>query len=391
MAIFHKHALSIFALALIGFCGSSSAAELSRLSRGMNFWEWFTGGGPNGVPDRTIRRGKVGPADIETLKKAGFDHVRIGISPYSLLPSPLPAASADFGSCAVLHDSAFVEDLEDAIASFNRAGIAVVVNVRFEGPAKDRLRKDPEFAVGCLGPFWVALATELASEFKPNDIFFDLINEPDIIATMPNDAQKWEKSAALWGTIQDEWIALIRQRVSSDYVIILSSDGWATANGVPYMRRPVGQNLIMSFHYYGSEVFTHQGQSWYNLLMGQISNLAYPPSDQTCSANLTKVDPKLNYGWYQGLVRYCAGQWSIANDLAKVRKWSADNGGFPIWVGEFGALAGAPLESRIRWYKDALAVFNNDGFIGHALVDYSDAIGCNRMADQSCVFVAKTR
>jgi aryl-phospho-beta-D-glucosidase BglC (GH1 family) len=367
---------------------ASSSADLSHLSRGINLWEWFTVNGSDRAANRAVRRGKIGANDIENIRRAGFNNVRIGITPYSLLPAPLPASPAQFDTCATLHDDEFVADLEDAISAFKRAGIAVVVNARFEGPAKDRLRTDREFAVGCLGRFWAALALDLAGKFGPRDVYFDLINEPDIITSIPNDPQKWQKSADIWGGIQSEWIAEIRHHVSSDYVLILSSDGWGTSFGVPYMRKPAGPNLVMSFHYYASEVFTHQGQVWYNPLLGQISNLAYPPSAESCKSNMTKVDRSLNEGWYENLVKYCANKLNIAEDLAQVRNWSAANGDFPVWVGEFGALAGAPPDSRIRWYKDVLSAFKKDAFVGHALVDYFDRIACDRMKDQSCVFVS---
>lgn len=366
---------------------SAYALDESRLRRGVNLWEWFSqGDGVRGVPSSKWREDLITPWDVQRLKRARISAVRIGVNPYSLLPSPLPNAPGQFRHCRTLHDLPFVRDLEQGIRMFVSKGMAVIVNIRFEGPAKRRL-SDETFATRCLGPFWAALARELAGKFDARDLFFDLINEPDIIVTMPLDSNHWAKSAALWSSIQARWVAIIRHSISEDYTLILSADGWDTAEGVPYMTWPHGRNLILELHYYRNEVFTHQGQSWYQPLIGRIAGLAYPPEYESCRTNLNRLRSFFREPWYKQLRSYCSGRWAMASDMKPVLQWSHRNGNVPILVGEFGALAPAPLSSRLRWYRSAITQFRQNGFIGYFLPDYVDPVGCNRLADTACADV----
>jgi hypothetical protein len=100
------------------------------------------------------------------------------------------------------------------------------------------------------------------------------------------------------------------------------------------------------------------------------------------------LEDKSDLLWFGELAAYCSNRWRIVDDLAEVQQWSAQNSGYPIWLGEVGALAAAPLESRINWYADVISISRKDHFIGLTLLDYIDPAGCNRMVDKACIFVS---
>ena len=103
--------------------------------------------------------------------------------------------------------------------------------------------------------------------------------------------------------------------------IILDSANWGNLSGLLNLDLPNDPNLIMSFHYYDPSNFTSQCIDFSTGKLGCPGIIWEGTSDQAAT---------------------------IGDDFDKVANW-AKKRNRPTFMGEFGSISAADLDSRIRW------------------------------------------
>ena len=228
------------------------------------------------------------------LKNAGFKSVR--------LPIRWSAHAADTAPYTI--DPAFMSRVQWAVDQSLASNLAVVVNCHHY----DQFMAAPQAEK----PRLLAIWQQIAMRFRdyPDDLMFELLNEPDIRVT-----------AEVWNQVVQESIDAIRKS-NPRRTIIVGGVYWNAIEALASLELPVSdQNLIVAVHYYNPLQFTHQGADW------------VPGSDTWLGTEWLGTDSEKK---------------RIESDFDLAVQWSAQHQR-PVHLGEFGAYSKADMNSRARW------------------------------------------
>ncbi|WP_431200389.1 glycoside hydrolase family 5 protein [Mucilaginibacter sp. P25] len=170
---------------------------------------------------------------FKQIKNAGFDNVRIVISPFKFS----------------LHDSTFTinpdffKKLDWAVKESLRNNLMTIVDFH----EHNAMGKDP---LGTKSMF-LSMWKQIADHYKdyPHDVLFEIANEPNM-------------KPELWNKIYSEAYDIIRK--SNPYRTLLV--GTVYGNQIKYLNNLTlperDSNIIVAIHYYSPIQFTHQGAPW---------------------------------------------------------------------------------------------------------------------------------
>lgn len=236
---------------------------------------------------------RIRQKDFTTLKRAGFDTVRVPVkfsahtdnrAPYKISPELLSRVDE-------VVDWAIVE------------GLQVIIDVHHY----EELMSNPYVHEKRLEAMWEQLAYRYAT--APDNLIFELINEP-------NDKMTIAKTDAL----NKRLLQIVRKHNPKRWVIV-GSAGWGNLDALMKSNPPRELYVMTTFHYYDPFEFTHQGATW-------IAGANYPTGVK-----------------WQGLSHE---QAAVRKDLDKAARWR-DKTGLPMLLGEFGAIGKADHQSRANW------------------------------------------
>jgi hypothetical protein len=336
----------------------------------------------------------------DELKRAGFETVRVPVSPIPLL---------------VVEDEqdrqAIYSQFAIAIDDLLRAGLNVVfdLHVTDAGTPWDHksITSDIE------GPRFqkyievVASIARFLSRYDASRVALEPFNEP------PPPCIWWPRRPN-WSVYQKKLFQAART-AAPDLTIILTGACWGSLEGLQTLRPlDYDHNTVFTFHFYEPLVFTHQGAWFSSLYVRYLSRLPYPPSvDRTDEFSAmvrarATADSTLSHAAraqiFSEAQKYIKLYFNEPQNRDFIRRramiaaeWAKRNLVSPqrIWVGEFGALgdvygreAAAP-EDRRRWLSDARSVFEEFGF-GWAVWNYCCAMGItkgenNKLLDQDII------
>ena len=126
-------------------------------------------------------------------------------------------------------------------------GLAVEINIFADEEFKAKLATDDEF-VEQFADFWRALAAALR-EPRRGPVFFEIFNEPE-----GRDRYRWYGVEAKLATA-------IREG-SPGSTIIATGAHWSDDDDLVFLEPLRDANVIYTFHFYESHIFTHQGATW---------------------------------------------------------------------------------------------------------------------------------
>lgn len=229
---------------------------------------------------------------FDEVAEAGFDTVRLPVrwSAHAAAVPPYPI------------DPAFFERVDAGVAAALGRGLNVVVNVHHyhefcAAPAEHR-------------PRFLALWRQIAAHYTGHSgrLCFELLNEPRGHLTVDR-----------WNAVLAEALAVVRA-VDRERAVLIGPAGMNSPDALAALALPDDDHLIATIHYYAPFEFTHQGA-----------------------------------GWVEGADRWLGRTWgdeadenAVRTDLAMVAEWGREHR-IPVFVGEFGAFAGAEMPSRARW------------------------------------------
>lgn len=273
---------------------------------------------------------KYSEEDFDSIRKEGFDHVRLPIAwhHYAGAAPDFKLADEIFGKADFLITNAL-----------NR-GLAVIVNLHHF----DEFTSDPEAHATKFYALWRQMAAHYAK--FPDRLAFELINEP--------------KDKATTVVLNPIYAEAIRQiRTSNPRRAIFVGPGrWNQVSELPNLHLPDDdRNLIVTVHCYDPFYFTHQGASWAGPDVRSLKGIVFPGPPPMPLV----LDPsvKVNKGVADWIQRYNtlpleknpSSPLAFREKLQKAKQWS-DEQNRPVHLGEFGCYTRADPESRAHFYAD---------------------------------------
>lgn len=232
----------------------------------------------------------------------------------------------------------FLDRLETAVKQARAAGIKVVPTA-FEVPGgvdREKIWNKPEVEAG-FRQYWRGIVERL-KPYQDTIWAYDIYNEPVERARLPYAPEKWRQMAI--GILRE-----IRKVDPRAWIIyeVGPGGGWRGFEGLKPLPDP---RVIYSFHFYEPGAFTHQG-----ITASQLQD----PGLLAKAQEATGIR-------YPGLIggihwdrNHMEKSLQLVIDFQK--KYDA-----PIFVGEFSAVAWAPVESSTQYLKDVTGLFQKYGW-----------------------------
>lgn len=347
--------LRLFALAVLAsLCLSvqpspAAASERPPLARGVNLSHWLTHWG----------RQPIRPVDMELIRSAGFDHVRV---PFN--PEYLGWQFADSDPEVPMPE---IEKLDDAVRWGTRAGLTVLIDVHPSDEAHHAFEFDAS-ARAALLDLWRFLARRYA-DVPPDALVFELLNEPHF----------YERGPEEWNAFQGEMVAAVRE-LAPERELILTGPFGSSIEGLEEVQPISDDKVRYAFHFYEPYLLTHLGAVWEPFASGaymMLENLPYPADSE--AVNEIRILPGARRrDALSAIRRYATESWDAGKIEARIREaaaWAQEHG-VEIVCTEFGLIRHAPHStgSRYRYLRDLRKAFETHG-IGWTVFDFADIFG----------------
>ena len=323
------------------------ASRLARLATGANVCLWFRFP-RNGTAEHF--QNYIPEAEALYMAQMGLKHVRLCVAPKVIM---------DASTGAILEERG--QQLEAAIARFQKAGLLVMVDIHNEDRAAELNPAWQEAFVR----FWGSLASRL-SKYDPELTILEIINEP-----------VFNKREEEWNTLNGRLAAAIRKN-APEHTIVTSGPNWGGIDGLKQLKLLPDTNVVYSFHCYDPFTFTHQGATWSSEAVKPLRHVPYPSSPEVVAPLLAGLEA---HPASQKMVeRYGNEGWGKDKLAARFRQgieWGARNQ-VPLYCGEFGVFPPySKPEHRANWFRDFGEVLAANR-IGWAVWGWDEGFGLNR-------------
>lgn len=300
------------------------------IGRGTNIAHWLSQSNRRGAERQTFFQQK----DVNYIDSMGFDHLRIPIDEEQMWDE---AGNKEAEAFELLHN---------AINWSQEAGLKVIVDLHIlrshHFNQDEKLLWTDSTAQEKFFQCWRELSAELQQ--YPNDLVaYELMNEP--VADDPND----------WNKLVAQLIAIIRES-EPERSIVVGSNMWQHADTFDELEVPANdKNIILSYHFYYPFLLTHYHALWTNLkdYEGPIHYPGQSVTDEEMAAlpeNIREIVAARNGVYNQDTLEQMMQE---AIDVAAQK-------GLNLYCGEWGTVAEAPQEDRLRWYADMRAIFDKN-------------------------------
>jgi endoglucanase len=383
--------IAAIGLAAAGFCwpGATQAthrAPAFKVARAVNIAQWLT------WPRYEAGRGIAWPpykttplppslAELQELRRAGFDTVRLPVDP------------APFFVFTGARREAVYDILFAALARIRAAQLKVILDVHPN--SRHPVWGQDAVAAGPGHPAFDAVAgviADLAGRLTPADrawVALELLNEPRLKCSGADQA-RWQEMAGR--------LVASARGANPGLTLVVSGACMSSVDGLLALDPAAwrGPNMLYTFHFYEPFSFSHQGAQFIPWPDKYLDGVPWPagarPIDEPTALVNRQIDrasglnlvtrEAARFGALHNLKRFYAsraGRATIDKRFAAVKAW-ADRFGISasaIFIGEFGVIRrgadgpGAFCADRLRWLGDvrrsaerfgfAWSYFNYDG------------------------------
>lgn len=383
----------LVALAVIGLTTAAVAAPDFSMRRGISLDIWNSWPDENrwGEPDVLLPfpewQRSLTKEDLSSLKKSGFDFVRIPVDPAVFLSEKTIGLHGDLRASIL-----------QSVRLVTGAGLNAVVDLHLlpAGPNRqigtNEVMGNPRLFERYLD--LVRAFGRLLSREDPSKVAFELMNEP--IADCDN------AEAPRWPGMLKRLFAAARSSATR-LTLVLSGGCWSGAEALTAIdpRTIPDNNIIWTFHSYNPFLLTHQGATWAGDFIRHVRGIPYPPhaASETEQAsvleqirqNIRKDAPLHRRSDMTSYLNELFGTIDTPEELSAtisapiqlVSEWSRKHGIDPgsIFLGEFGMIHQEygsdftmPAKWRAAYINDMIDVIESYGF-AWSLWSYGGAFG----------------
>jgi endoglucanase len=315
--------LLVFIMALTvllgGFSQTRQAEAVTRsapFSRGVNFSSWF-----EAESAQSINFTKYTEKDFADVKRFGADVIRLPISMHSMTS----------GRSKYILDPLFLKFLDTAVDWAEKYGLYIIIDNHSFHP----VNHTPNNIDKILLPVWAQIAQRYKD--RSDYVIYEILNEPHGITDKR------------WGKIQEKAIETIR-RYDQKHAIIVGGTDFNSIEKLSAIPRYSDQNLIYTFHFYDPFLFTHQGSTWGEPLLGLLAGVPFPYD----RSRMPETPNAMRGTWIESALRdyeRSASDAVLNASLDRVVAFSRERN-VPVFCGEFGVFIPNSLpEDRVRWYE----------------------------------------
>lgn len=186
--------------------------------------------------------------------------------------------------------------------------------------------------------------------------FWKILNEPEL------------KDPYRWYGIETKLANAIRG-AAPEHTIIATGARWSDNDDLLFLDPVRDTNVIYTFHFYESHIFTHQGATWGDSYWHYLSGVPYPSNPENVQAVALQLDDPAHR---LRVIRYGTDRWNasrIDNEIAQVADW-ASHWDVPVICNEFGVYRkNADPKDRAAWLTDVRSSLEKHN-IGWTMWDY---------------------
>lgn len=318
-------------------------AVVTALQRGINLGMWT---GDSNLDELHAAQVHPDGKDLQLIRSLGFRHVRLTFDLDWLADESLKIRKARLAEMR--------QDLRRLAAE----NLFVVLSMQPTVEFKRQLGSN-EKLLSTTAVLWRELTSEL-KDFGPNQIAYELLNEPEI-----TDPQQLHRVL--------EVLVAAARRSAPAHTLIVQGPHFGDLEDLVKMSPLTDRNLVYSFHFYEPKNFTHQGVPYGWPMWGLMRGLPYPSSPEG-------VAPALDFMTFEAIEHarwYGEQRWDRAKLdglLAAGSAW-AQKHSVTLWCSEFGVYRYAVKpEDRAAWLTDIHELLEARR-IGWSLWDYSGYFG----------------
>lgn len=271
-------------------------------------------------------------SDFRQIKELGFDHVRVPFDYHLILNDTFDS-----------YDQVGIDHIKRAISWCEKYDLNLILDLHkapgysFNTKNDNQLFEEPKLQEIAID-IWRMLAKTFKGQ-KSETMIFELLNE-----IVEPDSSRWNVLAA-------KMVAAIRE-VDENRYIMIGGNNYNSCGDLKHIPKYEDSRIVYTFHFYEPFLFTHQKASWSEQTVQYNQTLEYPGE----YINLDEFVQRCPE--YKGAIRL---KEEGLNKEA-IRKYLAPAKAFleaspvPLYCGEYGTIALAPLESRINWHRDFMAL-----------------------------------
>ncbi|OHV67750.1 glycosyl hydrolase [Mesorhizobium sp. LCM 4577] len=370
-----------------------AGAATFSMKRGLNLDQWVTWPAEDKWGERQAIlpypewRKFLKADDLEALKDAGFDFLRMPVDPAPFLSDRTAALRGDLFASVL-----------DSARMINRAGLKVVVDLHLipaGGNRKIGMSEvmDNPATFDAYVDVVRAMAKTLARE-DPRLVALELMNEPIVDCD--------EDATSLWPDRQKQLFAAARASATR-LTLVLTGGCYSNAASLAKVdpKAIADDNIIWAFHSYDPFLLTHQGATWAGDFIQYVTGLPYPLTavpkaqlDMTLDTIRDRIRAEAPWARQSGMLAYLDEQVAAMDSPEKlaavmdapfrtVDAWAKANGVKPqdITLGEFGMIRKEygngfvmPAAYRAAYVRDMIARAEAHGF-SWSVWSYGGAFG----------------
>ena len=307
---------------------------MKYLNKGVSFTNWLEDA--NGK----FKKFEFGEKDIQILAENGFKSIRLPID-LDLYATNRDAFVKGTDAELKFDDDTLFMVLDSFVEWTGKHNMSFVIDYHeYDNSYNSTSAKDSNY-VKMMAEVWKHVAAHYAENTR-EDVFFELLNEPDM--------SDGKVTAAMWTTAAQAIIDAIRT-VDQTHTLLFGDAKWYSITELAKRTPFADNNIIYVIHTYEPFAFTHQGGSWTDYATIKGLPFPYDPAKwSTVSGDFgvtasTKAYVKTAIKDY-----YKTGnKEAIMVEMLKAKKWAATNN-VPVIINEFGALnLRSTAESRLNY------------------------------------------
>ena len=300
------------------------AKAMKYLNKGINFTNWLENA------DGKFKEFVFDATDIKLLADNGIKSLRLPID-LDLYATNRDAFVKDTtGTVALAFDDSTLFTVLDSFVEWTAANnMSFVIDYHeYDNSYNATSAKDNKY-IQMMAETWKHVAAHYAENTR-EDIFFELLNEPDMSAG--------KVTAAQWTVAAQAMIDSIRS-VDKKHTILFGDAQWYSISLLAKRTPCTDDNIVYVIHTYEPFAFTHQGGSWTDYATIKGIPFPYDPAKwSTVSGDFGVTKSTQSYVKSNIKNYYKTGsKEAIMEQILKAKKWAATNN-VPVIINEFGAL-----------------------------------------------------